>query len=178
LVLIKQKVNALLQKNNLKPFFYSSLFVLLWFGLCCLLPGSALAQTPSVTEMGDMGEKLDQSKAAVEQFKNAWDRARLETTLYDQRAQRAYQRWLKAAKSLKAKAQGQRDKADLELQLSVERRKLAFSQWQSAQLREASEEAQVQAFAQDQNTKAIQDKIQQLQSKLSPLQTPAVSPKP
>ncbi|HXL72947.1 MAG TPA: hypothetical protein VN963_04910 [bacterium] len=125
----------------------------------------------------ELGQKLDQAKADVDQFKNAWDKARLETTLYDQRAKRAYQRWLKAAKGLRVKAQEQRDKADLELQLSVERRKLAFSQWQSAQLREASEEAQVQAFAQDQGTKAIQGKIQQLQAKLAPLQTPATTAK-
>lgn len=126
----------------------------------------------------ELGQKLDQAKADVDQFKTAWDKAHLETTLYDQRAKRAYQRWLKAAKSLKAKAQGQRDKADLELQLSVERRKLAFTQWQAAQLREASEEAQVQAFTQDQGTKAIQAKIQQLEDKLAPLQTPAVPSKP
>ena len=155
--------------------------VMLSFGVIVLC-GTLLAQnTPqpaSETEMGDMSEKLDQAKTAVDQFKTAWDKARLETTLYDQRAKRAYQRWLKAAKSLKSKAQEQRDKADLELQLSVERRKLAFSQWQSAQLRQASEEAQVQAFAQDQGSKAIQNKIQQLQSQLSPLQTPAVSLKP
>lgn len=140
--------------------------------------GILLAQTtpPSNSDVDALGAKLDQTKQAVDQFKDAWDKARLETTLYDQRAQRAYQRWLKAAKSLRAKAQQQRDKADLELQLSVERRKLAFSQWQSAQLREASEEALVKAYAQDQDTKAIQDKIHQLQTKLAPQQTPAARP--
>jgi chromosome segregation ATPase len=151
------------------------------FYLCIIsFCGTLWAQiTPQPNaDVNALGEKLDQAKADVDQFKNAWDKARLETTLYDQRAQRAYQRWLKATKSLKTKAQEQKDKADLELQLSVERRKLAFSQWQSAQLRETSEEAQVQAFAQDQGTKAIQDKIQQLQAKLAPLQTPAVISKP
>jgi hypothetical protein len=143
--------------------------------------GLSFAQTTTVTTPStadDLGVKLDQAKADVDQFKNSWDKARLETTLYDQRAKRAYQRWLKAAKNLKAKAQEQKNKADLELQLSVERRKLAFSQWQAAQLREASEEALVKAFAQDRDTKAIQDKIQQLQSKLRSLQTPVVSSKP
>jgi hypothetical protein len=153
------------------------------FCLCVIsLWGTLWAQnTPQPTSeaiLSDMSAKLDQAKATVDEFKNTWDKARLETTLYDQRAKRAYQRWLKAAKGLRAKAQEQRDRADFELQLSVERRKLAFSQWQSAQLREASEEAQVQAFAQDQGTKAIQDKIHQLQDKLTPLQTPMVSQKP
>jgi outer membrane murein-binding lipoprotein Lpp len=153
----------------------------LLFSLCVIIvSGTLLAQTTHQpnTDVNALSEKLDQAKADVEQFKNAWDKARLETTLYDQRAKRAYQRWLKAAKSLKSKAQGQRDKADIELQLSMEKRKLAFSQWQSAQLREASEEAQVKAFAQDQDTKAIRDKIQQLQSKLSASQTPTGFSKP
>lgn len=151
----------------------------LTFFLMIVIWGTAIcsAQTPQpTTQVYALGEKLDQTKAEVDQFKNAWDKARLETTLYDQRAKRAYQRWLKAAKTLKAKAQDQRDKADLELQLSVERRKLAFSQWQSAQLREASEEALVKAFAQDKDTKAIQAKIQQLQAKLKFRQTPAARP--
>ncbi len=157
-------------------FFKRVMFSFCAMAFCGTLLAQNISQPVSESTMGDMSEKLDQAKAAVDQFKTAWDKARLETTLYDQRAKRAYQRWLKAAKSLKSKAQEQRDKADLELQLSVERRKLAFSQWQSAQLRETSEEAQVQAFAQDQGTKAIQDKIKQLQAKLTPLQTPAARP--
>jgi len=144
---------------------------------CGVLSAQTTAPTTSDNETV-LGQKLDQAKAEVDQFKTAWDKARLETTLYDQRSKRAYQRWLKAAKSLRAKAQEQRDKADMELQLSVERRKLAFSQWQSAQLREAAQESLIQAFAQDQDTQAIQDKIRQLESKLNPLATPVVSSKP
>jgi len=147
-----------------------------------LFPNFILAEssqfTPTPAGMGDITEKLDQAKAEVDKFKTGWDKARLETTLYDQRAKRAYQRWVKASKTLKAKAQAQRDKADIELQLSVEKRKLAFSQWQSSLMREASEEAKIKVLGQDQDTKAIQDKIRQLESKLSPLQTPAVSSKP
>jgi hypothetical protein len=148
------------------------------FSICVKLLFAQTTSEPASSAADELGQKLDQAKADVDQFKNSWDKARLETTLYDQRAKRAYQRWLKAVKSLKSKAQEQRDKANLELQLSVERRKLAFSQWQSAQLREASEEAQVQAFAQDQGAQAIRNKIQQLEGKLAPLQTPAVSSKP
>ncbi len=125
-----------------------------------------------------LSQKLEETKADVEKLKNNWDKARLETTLYEQRAKRAYQKWVKATKAAKAKAQAARDKADLELQLAVERRKLAFSQWQAAQLRQASQEAQLKALGQDQDSKAIEAKIQQLQSKLNRLITPAVPTKP
>jgi microsomal dipeptidase-like Zn-dependent dipeptidase len=155
-------------------------FVKAFLFLAVLMAGDSLllAQTtpqPAHNETEGSTEKLDQAKAEVEQFKTAWDKARLETTLYEQRSKRAYQKWVKATKAAKAKAQTARDKADIELQLSVEKRKLAFSQWQSAQLREASSEAQIKAVAQDRDTKAIQDKIHQLETKLNPTQTPAVS---
>lgn len=156
----------------LKGLFFS--FVLIMG--CGILSAQTTPQPAS--EVDGLSEKLDQAKAEVDQFKTAWDKARLETTLYDQRAKGAYQRWVKATKSLKAKTQAQRDKADLELQLSVEKRKLAYSQWQSSQLSEASQEAKIKALAQDRDTKAIQDKIRQLESKINPLQTPAVSSKP
>ena len=133
--------------------------------------GWLFAQTPSSSapdEENGMSEKLDQVKAEADQLKNVWDKARLETTLYEQRSKRAYLHWAKATKSLKAKALAQRDKADLELQLSVEKRKLAFSQWQAAQLLETSEELQIKAFAQDRDTKAIQIKIHEIESRLNP----------
>ncbi len=150
--------------------------VLLMVG-CGVLSAQTTIQ-PTRNDADGLTEKLDQAKAEVEQFKTAWDKARLETTLYEQRSKRAYQKWVKATKTAKAKAQAARDKADIELQLAVEKRKLAFSQWQSAQLREASDEAKIKALAQDQDTKAIQDKIRQLETKLAPIKTPAVSSKP
>jgi hypothetical protein len=145
-----------------------------------LAAGLVCAQnTPSAqsNEVDLVGQKLEATKADVEKFKIAWDKARLETTLYEQRAKRAYQKWVKATKLAKAKAQSARDKADLELQLSVERRKLAFSQWQAAQMRQTAQEAQLKALNQDRDTKAIQDKIKQLQTKLSPLVTAVPGPK-
>jgi hypothetical protein len=144
---------------------------------CGVLSAQTTIQ-PTRNDADGLTEKLDQAKAEVEQFKTAWDKARLETTLYEQRSKRAYQKWVKATKTAKAKAQAARDKADIELQLAVEKRKLAFSQWQSAQLREASDEAKIKALAQDQDAKAIQDKIRQLETKLSPAKTPAVLSKP
>ena len=152
------------------------LFLAVFMGTHGVLLAQA-APKPEHNETDGLTEKLDQAKAEVEKFKTAWDKARLETTLYEQRSKRAYQKWVKATKTAKAKAQAARDKADVELQLSVEKRKLAFSQWQSAQLREASSETQIKALAQDQDTKAIQDKIHQLETKLGPTQTPSVSPK-
>ncbi len=123
-----------------------------------------------------IGQKLEATKLDVDKFKNAWDKVRLEVTLYEKRRDRAYQRWVKSTKVTRAKAQEARDKAELELALSVERRKLAFSQWQAAIYRQTEQENQLKALSQDQDTRDIQKKIQELQAKLGLSVTPVLTP--
>ncbi len=123
--------------------------------------------TPSVDNAFDTAaEELEKAKDETQKLKDAWDRARLETTLYDQRAKRAYQKWLKAMKAAKDRARLQKEQADLELQLAVEKRKLAFNEWQAAQLREAGREADVKALEQERENAPIREKIEQIEDKL------------
>src|SRR5258708_7971130 len=97
-----------------------------------LNPCHLRAQT-ALAEVSTAAERLEKSRGEVQRLKDAWDKARLETTLYDQRSKRAYQKWVKAAKKAREQTKLQKEKAELELQLAIEKRKLAFSLWQSAQ---------------------------------------------
>lgn len=154
---------------------YQKLFVLVFFlsvftGVHRWLIGFAFAgqPTPSVDTSLDVAAKdLEKAKDEVQKLKDAWDKTRLETTLYEQRAKRAYQKWVKASKSLKDRAKAQKDRADLEFQLALEKRKLAYNEWQAAQDRLASREDQVKALDQEKESAAIQEKIKQLETKLS-----------
>ncbi len=133
------------------------------------LDGFAFAEppTPSLDNAFDTAAKeLEKSKDETQKLKDAWDRARLETTLYDQRAKRAYQKWIKAMKAAKDRARLQKEQADLELQLAIEKRKLAFNGWQAAQLRETAREADVKALDQERESAAIREKIEQIEDKL------------
>jgi hypothetical protein len=112
------------------------------------------------------GEALEKAKGKVQELREKWDKARMETTLYDKRAKRAYQKWVKAAKKAKDQAKTQKENAELELQLSIEKRKLAFNEWQAAQLRAASKESELKALDQDKDTRAIQEKIKKLEDAL------------
>src|SRR6185503_10714428 len=103
----------------------------LFIFICSVGFGFAKDKPASSADVDVVGQKLDELKEDVGKLKESWDKARLEVTLYEKRAKRAYQKWVKAAKKVKADAKIQKEKADLELQLAVERRKLAFSQWQS-----------------------------------------------
>jgi len=135
----------------------------LWFSSLALA-GQA---TPSVDNALDTAAKaLEKSKEEVQRLKDAWDKTRLEATLYDKRAKRAYGRWVKATKKSREQAKLQKEKAELEFQLSIEKRKLAGSEWQAAQYRLSARESQVKALAQDSDTSAIQSKIKQLENKL------------
>ncbi len=137
---------------------------------------TALAPASS-TDVDVVGQKLDEMKEDIQKLKESWDKTRLEVTLYEKRAKRAYQKWVKAAKAVKAAAKIQKEKADLELQLAVEKRKLAFSQWQSKVFLQTAEESHLKSLAQDKDSKAIQEKIDQLEAKLKPLSTPVTSAK-
>lgn len=142
---------------------------------CCLvflifsISWAASTPVPSVDSAFDAaGKALDQSKEEVQKFKDVWDKTRLETTLYDQRAKRAYKRWTKAVKGAKETAKEQKEKAELEFQLAVEKRKLAYNEWQAAQLRMMARESQVRALDQDKDSDAVREKIKQLEEKISP----------
>lgn len=128
---------------------------------------AAAAPTPVSDKAFEAAAKgLDEAKAEVQKLKGVWDKARMETTLYDQRAKRAYQKWAKAKKDLRKKAEEQKERAQLELQLAIEKRKLAYNQWQAAQYRVLSHESQLKALDQDKDTRAVQEKIGKLEEKL------------
>jgi len=136
------------------------------------------APTPSVDSAFDAAAKaLDQSKDEVQKFKDVWDKTRLETTLYDQRAKRAFKKYVKAVKGARETAKEQKEKAELEFQLAVEKRKLAYNEWQAAQLRLMASESQVKALDQDKDSEAIREKIKQLEDKIQK-PTSAVRPPP
>jgi hypothetical protein len=128
----------------------------------------AADSTPVADSAFDAAAKaLDKSKEEVQRLKNLWDKARLETTLYDQRAKRAFQRWVKSKTSAREQAKAAKEKAGLELQLAIEKRKLAYNQWQSAMLRQVARESEVKALDQDKDTAAVREKIKQLEGKIS-----------
>ncbi len=125
--------------------------------------------TPTSDSAFDAAAKeLDKAKDETQRLKDSWDKSRLETTLYDQRAKRAYQRWTKAAKSLKDQAEVQKERAELEFQLAVEKRKLAYNEWQVAQLKMFAKESMVKALDQEKESSSIREKIEQLEGKIKP----------
>jgi hypothetical protein len=142
------------------------------FAFVIINPGGLWAQTTPATASDSAfdaaAQGLQEAQKELQELKGKWDRARLETTLYDKRAKRAYQRWVKASKKLKEQAKAEKEKAELEFQLALEKRKLAGSRWQAAQLRELATESEVKALDQDRDTKAIEEKIKQLEEKLPP----------
>jgi hypothetical protein len=142
---------------------------LLVFACFIVLRQAAFADsTPAPDSSMDAAAKaLDQARDETQKLKDDWDKTRLETTLYDQRAKRAYQKWVKAVKSAKEQARLQKERAELELALAIEKRKLAFNEWQAAQLRQAAREAQVKALDQEKDSAAIRERIKKLEEKLN-----------
>jgi hypothetical protein len=131
--------------------------------------------TPAADSAFDAAAKeLDKAKDETQKLKDSWENSMLKTTLYDKRAKRAYQKWTKAAKSLKDQAEVQKERAELEFQLAVEKRKLAYNEWQVAQLKMLAKESQVKALDQEKESSTIREKIEQLEGKIKPPSLSAV----
>src|SRR5690348_4967802 len=107
------------------------LLLLMVFCADLLVARNASAEAPTPDNRFDtVAQELDKAKAETQRLKDAWDKERLETTLYEQRMKRAAQKFAKAAKDVKTKAKEQKERAELEFQLAVEKRKLAYNVWQ------------------------------------------------
>jgi hypothetical protein len=79
---------------------------------------------------------------------------------------RAAQKFAKAAKDVKTKTKEQKERAEIEFQLAVEKRKLAYNEWQAAQLRAVAKETQLKALDQEKDNNAIRMRIDKLEVKL------------
>lgn len=134
----------------------------------------AVAPTPGAKDSAfdKAGEALDKAKQEVQELRDKWDKAKMETTLYDQRAKRAYQKWVKSKQKMRDQAKAQKEKADLELQLAIEKRKLASNEWEAARSREEAKESELKALDQERDAREIREKIHQLEQKLEPSKTP------
>jgi len=139
--------------------------------------GFSFAQTPSpdakVTQAADQVQKAQDE---VQKLKDAWDRSRLESTLYSQRAQRAYKRWAAAKKDWKKKMAQHKDEAQLEFELAVEKRKLAYDFWQQAQYRLGAQQQLLSAVEENQDIRDTQAHIDKLQAQMTPLPSAASTP--
>ncbi|HVM32483.1 MAG TPA: hypothetical protein VMU88_05065 [bacterium] len=123
-------------------------------------------------KLAQAAEKVRAAQAEAQKTKDAWDKSRLEATLYSQRADRAYKRWLAAKKDWKKKMADHRDRAQLEFQVAVEKRKLAYDQWQQALDRLDAEQQLLNALLVDQDIRATRAQLGKLQAELGPLPSP------
>ncbi len=155
-------------RNNLcVPVFLSVL------GACWAFLGSPSVLLANPTPQSEQAltqadKDMETARKEVQDLKDAWDKTRLEATLYDQRAKRAYQKWIKSAKSMRAQAQSGKERADLEFELAVEKRKLAYAHLQEALFRQAATEAKLQALDQEKDEAAILGKMKEIEAKLTP----------
>ncbi len=174
----QERLNLLLHKKN-KNFFLKTLR--LGVLACVVFVGGdvVFAQTPVAapdTKLTQAADQVQKAQDEVQKLKDAWDRSRLESTLYSQRAQRAYKRWAAAKKDWKKKMAQHKDEAQLEFELAVEKRKLAYDLWQQAQYRLNAQQQLLSAAEETQDIQDTQAHIAQLQSQMTPLPAAVSTP--
>ena len=145
-----------------------SLSSLLFLALLLSLPSHAAkgAGQDTAAPAEAAAQALQKAKAEAARLKDDWDKARLETTLYDQRAKRAYKHWLNAKSKARDQALRDKERAELELKLSVEKRKLAWNRWEAAQFRATARESEWKALEDEKDSADIEKEIHGLEAKL------------
>jgi len=134
----------------------------------CVHPCSLAFAAPTTpvavdVSLDNAAKALEKAKEEARALRETWDKTKLEATLYDKRAKRAYEKWVKAAKGLRKDAEKQKDQAQLELKLSMERRKLAYNEWQAALYRQALREAQFKLAEQERDIAIVKERIRKLE---------------
>jgi len=112
------------------------------------------------------------ARAESQKLRDVWDHARLESTVYDKRYHRAYDRWVKAAKEGKSVAMKKRDQAMVELKVSLERRRLAWYEWELAKAKQVALEAQNKAKGLREDVQRVKKRIEDLGGTWKPTPVP------
>jgi hypothetical protein len=117
-------------------------------------------------------------RAEVKKVRDAWDKARLEATVYEKRYHRAYDKWVQSAREGKSNALARRDRAQAEFSLSVERRRLAWYRWEDARARQQAAEAAARRKGLAADIERVRARIRDMESKwgLGPTPTPKPTP--
>jgi hypothetical protein len=116
--------------------------------------------------------------AEVKKIRDAWDKARLEATVYEKRYRRAYDKWVQSAREGKSKALAHRDRAQAEFNLSVERRRLAWYRWEDARARQQVAEASARRKGLAGDIERVRARILDMEKKWGLAATPVPKPAP
>lgn len=112
------------------------------------------------------------AKAQTAKAKDAWDRSKLECTLWDQRFKREYQQWVKARGDARKAAQDRRFQAEADLKLSLEVRRLNWYQYELAARRERAAEEQLKTAEMENELARVEERVRALKTRPAPVPTP------
>lgn len=116
------------------------------------------------------------ARGEAQRLRDAWDHAKLESTVYDKRYRRAYDRWVQSGKEAKAAAVKKRDQAMLDLKISLEKRRLAWYEWELAKAKQVQLEASAKAKALRDDVTRVKKRIEAMGGSLKPTPGPVKNP--
>lgn len=116
------------------------------------------------------------ARAESQRFRDAWDKAKLEASVYEKRQRRAYERWAKATKETKAAALKKRDQSVVEFKVSLEKRRLAWYEWELAKAKQIALEAETKAKGLREDVARVKKRIEALGGSWKPTPLPTKVP--
>ncbi len=140
---------------------------------------SSKPMTPATsTEMEQAKAALATAREASTKAKAAWDKAKLETTLWDQRYKRAYKEWSQAKGEARKAALERRLTAEIDLKKSLEFRKVNWYRFEIASRRAKAAEESMKICELEQEMATVQARLDALKTPVVPKASGAVSAAP
>lgn len=127
--------------------------------------GASDKPTPVPTEIQGAQKALLKAREESARAKEAWDKSKLEATLWDQRYKRAYGEWAKSKGAARPAALEKRLRAEEDLKLALEARRLNWYRSELAAMRVRAAEDALKTLELQREATRVEERILEMKAR-------------
>jgi len=132
--------------------------------------------TPEPTEIIGVKKALVKAREEAVRAKEAWDKSKLEATLWDQRYKRAYSEWAKSKGGSRAAALDKRLKAEEDLKIALEVRRVHWYRAELASMKAKAAEDSLKIIEMELDLRRVEDRLKGMREARTPVPVPSRTP--
>ncbi len=132
--------------------------------------------TPVPTEVVAARKALLKAREEATRAKEAWDKSKLEATLWDQRYKRAYSEWVKSKGDSRAAALDKRLKAEEDLKIALEVRRVHWYRAEWASLKAKAVEDSLKIIEMELDLRRVEERLKGMREARTPVPVPSRTP--
>jgi hypothetical protein len=126
---------------------------------------------PESKTVQEVRAAMDRAKQEASNAKDAWDKSKLEATLWDQRYKRAYQEWTKSKGDARSATLKKRDQSEVDLKVALEGRRVNWYRYELARRRVLVAEENLKIAELEAELEMVLERLKGMQSVGTPAST-------